>query len=140
MQKVKRIAICLLALIVIEIIIQQIITYTVPSKIKPFPELSGGYIVENPYQDHPISDEDIEELIVYLQDNKFRRTLSNPNSFLGNETIMIDIQTKGGPSIYVYYALYHPPYSNVQVSSKHYQLDENDRTFLHELIFDDNEE
>lgn len=133
MKKYKKVFKYLLSALIIIIIFHQILTYTIPTKLDPFPK-EYSYELENPYLKHPIDDDDIKALVSYIKNNKFRRIPEPKNKFLSDESIFIHFYSKSTPPIDVYYTVYYEPFSCIQYGRYYYRLSKDDITFLNELL------
>lgn len=129
----KKVLKYLLSALIMIIIFHQIFTYTIPVKLAPFPN-EYSYEIENPYKEHQIDDNDINELVSYIKNNKFRRIPQPQNKFLSDESIFIHFYSTSTPPIDVYYTLYYEPFSCIQYGRYYYRLNKEDTAFLVKLF------
>ena len=139
MEKNRRVLKFALWASVITLVIYWVITYTVPMRLKPTPYFSGRYKVDSPYKEYTIEEDVIAKLNNYIAQHKFRR-ITTPRVTYESDTVMFQLYEKNGHFLQVIYTLYYPPFSCIEHDNKYYQLDKEDRAFLHELIFGKTEE
>lgn len=124
------------ALILI-IVFYMIMVYTIPIKIGRFPK-KYDYEVINPYGGPQILDDnDIENLISYLEKNKFTRVPEPSYTFDSTKTIIININAKSEPfvPIHLYHLVYNSNKSFLQFDlNKYYEFNDDDIKFLNQIF------
>ena len=138
-EKLRRNVVRVAKVLLLAVIATIVILYTVPVRLGAMDDIID-YIVQNPYEEHPISDDDFDKLVTYLKSHRFRRIIKCQDGYWGDKTVAIQFATKAGHFIQVIYTLYYPSFSRIGFDNTFYRLSSADRAFLHDLIFGDSEE